>query len=1077
MRSVEDRLFERWCRHADAGALGKLFDRVAPRLLALGIHLVGESAEAEDLVQATFLAAIEQRASLDPTRPAMPWFTSVLGHKAKDARKRAARRIDPERLVERSEEDPAQPIERRELSGELAQAIDRLEDPYREVLILRLRHGLSIADVAHVVERSPGTVRVQLHRALEKLRPLLPASLATALVLCAVSPRGLSAVKSAVLREAAATGAVMSSSTIIGGWIVSQKIVGAAVAGVAFLALGIWRFGSFGSTEIESVIAEAREQGSLQVPDRVQRDATQVEEPQSSERVAAEEPPNHSWVRGIVLDAESRQPIAGATLRLFAPERLSLFEAARLHPELYEVQGNGTIRARTHADWPFIGEVSALARFDRETIATYGGLLPEAEPLARVTSDTGGRFTLPADSTGGVLACEKDGYGQRIRAAHDTSREWTVALWREHEIVGLVATFENEPPGELIQVAFTAVQMPPPPPIEELKGRPRSYEDAEIEGLGAWVAECDESGSFSVRIVGEQFDAHILTPGWRARNRQRFSRDAPVLIVVQRVPVLHVFDAVTRAPIERVRLLGKESVNLYVRWSGEFDAPGGLLALPGDAFLFQWHEQDSFSFSAWAEGYRATSFPISELTGARVVEVPLERGAVCPIEGVVRRGERPCSGAEVALVAFHWDDECLLDAFRADRRGQFRLESGPGMYLIRVMDEGTTYFEPIELPASAALDIDLDRTGRIEVEIVDASGVPRAQHVVGLSWADTRHHRDQRGYTDEHGLVSFAPLPPGRFTVMAPHVSTESSFSGDELEEIELGRGESRRVRLEIPMLAGPRHARIVARGVDQYSDWRVQLPFLGPDWHALESDGTVPVDLATTAYTMDVAAPDERRWRVPIPKDAPDGQEIHLDAGEGSYRGVLLDSEGMPKVRTRIYLEPWRCQDCVDLCASTVTDAGGQFEVAGLQPCTYRFEFREGAQASETYDGTFGSMTFVPSQPASENPRLEIRLAPPPEEFQLRGIVRRTGDGAPLTDAFVVFECELTSDSGLLLVGREHSMTRTNAEGRFEIDVPRTPTRTVRVYDSWAKNGLVLTQTFQDTGLDEEPPLELIVP
>src|SRR5262245_48944474 len=117
MGASEDRLFERWCRHGDAEALGELFDLASPGLLRLAIHLVGDPAEAEDLVQATFLAAIEQRASVDSSRPVLPWLTAVLSNKAADHKRRAARSLDLERLLQSVEGDASHSAEQRELSG------------------------------------------------------------------------------------------------------------------------------------------------------------------------------------------------------------------------------------------------------------------------------------------------------------------------------------------------------------------------------------------------------------------------------------------------------------------------------------------------------------------------------------------------------------------------------------------------------------------------------------------------------------------------------------------------------------------------------------------------------------------------------------------------------------------------------------------------------------------------------------------------------------------------------------------------------------------------------------------------
>ncbi|MEO6709414.1 MAG: sigma-70 family RNA polymerase sigma factor, partial [Planctomycetota bacterium] len=84
-----DRLFLRYHRKGDADALGEVFDSAAPELLRLAMHLVRDPSEAEDVLQATFLAAIEGADSFDPSRPLMPWLTGILARQAGLARRRA----------------------------------------------------------------------------------------------------------------------------------------------------------------------------------------------------------------------------------------------------------------------------------------------------------------------------------------------------------------------------------------------------------------------------------------------------------------------------------------------------------------------------------------------------------------------------------------------------------------------------------------------------------------------------------------------------------------------------------------------------------------------------------------------------------------------------------------------------------------------------------------------------------------------------------------------------------------------------------------------------------------------------
>src|SRR6185295_8902688 len=134
--------FERWRRKGDTDALADVFDAIAPRLLRLAMHLVGDVAAAEDLVQSTFVTAIEDAASWDPARPREPWLTGILDHRAKRMLK--SRERPPDR-ADREDIDHDTPLARameNETSSEIVKAIDQLDEPYRSVMVLSLLHHL-----------------------------------------------------------------------------------------------------------------------------------------------------------------------------------------------------------------------------------------------------------------------------------------------------------------------------------------------------------------------------------------------------------------------------------------------------------------------------------------------------------------------------------------------------------------------------------------------------------------------------------------------------------------------------------------------------------------------------------------------------------------------------------------------------------------------------------------------------------------------------------------------------------------------------------------------------------------------
>jgi len=56
---------------------------------------------------------------------------------------------------------------------EVEDALRRLKDIFREIIVLHYLNGLSLLEISEVVQKSPGAVRVILHRGLKTLREIL----------------------------------------------------------------------------------------------------------------------------------------------------------------------------------------------------------------------------------------------------------------------------------------------------------------------------------------------------------------------------------------------------------------------------------------------------------------------------------------------------------------------------------------------------------------------------------------------------------------------------------------------------------------------------------------------------------------------------------------------------------------------------------------------------------------------------------------------------------------------------------------------------------------------------------------
>src|SRR5262245_32339720 len=139
-RSRLDHLFAGFQRSADPALLAQVFDATAPELLRVARFLARDAHGAEDLVQTTFLKAIEHRERYDPALPVLPWLLGILANAARHERRQRARTAEP--APEREPSGPAEIAEQAEMQRHLQQALRGVPQPYREVLVQRLEQGL-----------------------------------------------------------------------------------------------------------------------------------------------------------------------------------------------------------------------------------------------------------------------------------------------------------------------------------------------------------------------------------------------------------------------------------------------------------------------------------------------------------------------------------------------------------------------------------------------------------------------------------------------------------------------------------------------------------------------------------------------------------------------------------------------------------------------------------------------------------------------------------------------------------------------------------------------------------------------
>ena len=146
-------------RSSPAGApaldVGALAEAHAPGLFRLALSLTRDAGAAEDLVQDTFLRAIERGASYRRDAPVEAWLRRILHNLAVDRARRSRRETLVEEVEERWRDDrytvdAAAVVARAETRSELEDALVRLPFIYRAAVLLHDVEELTVKEIADI---------------------------------------------------------------------------------------------------------------------------------------------------------------------------------------------------------------------------------------------------------------------------------------------------------------------------------------------------------------------------------------------------------------------------------------------------------------------------------------------------------------------------------------------------------------------------------------------------------------------------------------------------------------------------------------------------------------------------------------------------------------------------------------------------------------------------------------------------------------------------------------------------------------------------------------------------------------
>ena len=150
-------------------AVARLYEDLQPRLLRFFGARVGDAAE--DLAQDTWISVAQQLGSFDGDEQMFrSWFFTIAYRRFVDHCRRAGRRPDTPTASETMEPLGAVFEHDDHLTSDeaLRALLAPMTDEQAEIVLLRVVAGLSVEDVAAIVGKKPGAVRVVQHRALKR---------------------------------------------------------------------------------------------------------------------------------------------------------------------------------------------------------------------------------------------------------------------------------------------------------------------------------------------------------------------------------------------------------------------------------------------------------------------------------------------------------------------------------------------------------------------------------------------------------------------------------------------------------------------------------------------------------------------------------------------------------------------------------------------------------------------------------------------------------------------------------------------------------------------------------------------
>lgn len=173
---VTDSMLISRIRAGDEDALATLHDRYSQVVYSVALRVLGETTQAEDILQEIFLQLWRNPQTFDSNRGSLgAWLAVITRHRAIDLLRRRRPESDIEDVIVAVDTRLEQTTDRNMAIAKIRTVVERLPVEQRKPLEMAFFEGLTHSEIANKTGEPLGTVKTRIRSALLTLRKALAA--------------------------------------------------------------------------------------------------------------------------------------------------------------------------------------------------------------------------------------------------------------------------------------------------------------------------------------------------------------------------------------------------------------------------------------------------------------------------------------------------------------------------------------------------------------------------------------------------------------------------------------------------------------------------------------------------------------------------------------------------------------------------------------------------------------------------------------------------------------------------------------------------------------------------------------